>query len=58
MQSAAMPFPNFAPQFTNPAALHAFGKDLQGNKAVQTSVFRLIHHTHTSALEFLNDVIV
>jgi hypothetical protein len=26
--------------------------------AVQTSVFRLIHHTHTSALEFLNDVIV
>ena len=34
------------------------GKKLQSDKASETGVFRLVHHTHSAAAQFLQDVIV
>ncbi len=35
-----------------------FGKELQGNVAVQLEVFGLIHHTHPATAEFFDDAVV
>ena len=34
------------------------GKEFQGDEAVQAGVFRLVHHTHPAAAEFLDDAVV
>ena len=37
---------------------HLFGQELQGHKAVESSVLGLVDDTHPAAAEFLNDAIV
>src|SRR5215475_577975 len=33
-------------------------KEFQGNEAMQTDVFGLVHHTHTAATELLNNAVM
>jgi len=37
---------------------YALGQEFESNKAVEARVLSLIHHTHSTAAEFLKDAIV